>query len=99
MMWRVRAARPVPRAAKQDAADRVEAWLSALTREELLDLIRERAAEDEEFGHRLQTRSAAAGADFPALREHIAAVFDPEPMVRGRRGSLRSVRRRRRPSQ
>ena len=71
---------------KQDAAARVETWLSALTREELLQLIRERGAEDEEFSHRLQTRSAAAGADFPALREQIAAIFDPEPGVRGRGG-------------
>ncbi|MEY9862828.1 putative Zn finger protein [Catenulispora sp. GAS73] len=83
---RVRDQRPVPRAAKQDATARVEAWLSALTREELLGLIRERAAEDEEFTHRLQTRSAAAGADFPALREQIAAVFDEEPVGRGRGG-------------
>jgi uncharacterized Zn finger protein len=82
---RVRERRPVPRAAKQDAAARVEAWLSALTREELLELIRERAGEDEEFTRRLQTRSAAAGADFPALREQIAAVFD-EPGGRGRGG-------------
>src|SRR3954465_4514036 len=53
---RIRDQRPVPRAAKQDAAARVEAWLSALSREELLGLVRERAAEDEEFAHRLQTR-------------------------------------------
>jgi hypothetical protein len=64
----------------------VEAWLSALTREELLGLIREHAAEDAEFTVRLQTRSAAAGTDFPALREQIAAVFDAEPVGRGRGG-------------
>ena len=34
----------------------------------------------------MQTRAAAAGADFPTLRELIAAVFDPEPVGRGRGG-------------
>ncbi|MER6434422.1 hypothetical protein ABT272_43355 [Streptomyces sp900105245] len=59
----------------------VEAWLSALSREELLALVRERVAEDRELRRRLELRAAASRSDLGTVRDRIVALIDPRPFA------------------
>jgi tetratricopeptide (TPR) repeat protein len=60
----------------------LEAWLSALSRNELLALVREQIAEDRELRRRLELRAAAARSDLGTVRERIIALVDPRPFAR-----------------
>ncbi len=60
--------------------ERLESWLTGLSRDELLALLREQLAEDKNLRRRLETRAAAghtiAGGDVAALRARVADLFD-----------------------
>lgn len=74
---------PEARAAATDRGDRLDAWLEALPREDLLALLRERLAEDAGLRRRLEVRAAAdAGADIAVLRPQIMRLLDPAPFSR-----------------
>lgn len=54
---------PQQRAAARARSSGLEAWLSGLSREQLLVLVREQVAEDRELRRRLELRAAAARSD------------------------------------
>ncbi|MFD4996628.1 hypothetical protein [Streptomyces buecherae] len=60
----------------------MEAWLSALSRDDLLALVREQLAEDRELRRRLELRAAAARHDLGMVRDRIVALTDPRPFAR-----------------
>ncbi|MGI5399195.1 SWIM zinc finger family protein [Streptomyces sp. CA-135486] len=73
---------PQQRAAARARASGLEAWLSALSRDELLALVREQIAEDRELRRRLELRAAAARSDLGTVRDRIVALIDPRPFAR-----------------
>jgi uncharacterized Zn finger protein len=73
---------PQQRAAARARASGLEAWLSALSRDELLALVREQTAEDRELRRRLELRAAAARCDLGTVRDRIVALTDPRPFAR-----------------
>ncbi|MEU5630488.1 SWIM zinc finger domain-containing protein [Streptomyces rishiriensis] len=80
----LRRAKTIPRqrAAAQARASGLEAWLTALSRDELLTLVREQIAEDRGLRRRLELRAAAARSDLGTVRERILALVDPRPFAR-----------------
>ncbi|MGW0838886.1 SWIM zinc finger family protein [Streptomyces sp. NPDC002787] len=80
----LRRARTIPhqREAARQRASGLDAWLSALSRDELLALVREQIAEDRELRRRLELRAAAARSDLGAVRDRIIALIDPRPFAR-----------------
>ncbi|MFC9929550.1 SWIM zinc finger domain-containing protein [Streptomyces sp. NPDC127190] len=80
----LRRAKTIPhqRAAARARSSALEAWLSALSRQELLVLVRERIAEDRELRRRLELRAAAARSDLGTVRDRIIALIDPRPFAR-----------------
>ncbi|WP_327312955.1 SWIM zinc finger family protein [Streptomyces sp. NBC_01235] len=73
---------PRQRAAARTRASGLEAWLTALSRDELLGLVREQVAGDRELRRRLELRAAAARSDLGAVRERVLALLDPRPFAR-----------------
>ncbi|MEY9991129.1 putative Zn finger protein [Streptomyces sp. V4I8] len=73
---------PQQRAAARARASGLEAWLSALSRDELLALVREQIAEDRALRRRLELRAAAARCDLGTVRDRIVALTDPRPFAR-----------------
>jgi len=73
---------PRQRAAARTRASGLEAWLTALSRDELLALVREQVADDRELRRRLELRAAAARSDLGAVRERVLALLDPRPFAR-----------------
>ncbi|MEV6736368.1 SWIM zinc finger family protein [Streptomyces sp. NPDC051104] len=73
---------PHQRAAARARASGLEAWLSQLSRDELLALVRERIAEDRELRRCLELRAAAARSDLGTVRDRIIALIDPRPFAR-----------------
>ncbi|WP_459248509.1 SWIM zinc finger family protein [Streptomyces youssoufiensis] len=73
---------PRQRAAARARASGLEAWLSALSRDDLLALVREQIAEDRELRRRLELRAAAARHDLGMVRDRIVALTDPRPFAR-----------------
>ncbi|MFV0136136.1 SWIM zinc finger domain-containing protein [Streptomyces sp. HMX87] len=80
----LRRAKTIPhqRAAARARASGLEAWLSALSRDELLALVREQVAEDRGLRRRLELRAAAARSDLGTVRDRIVALIDPRPFAR-----------------
>jgi uncharacterized Zn finger protein len=80
----LRRAKTIPhqRAAARARTSGLEAWLSALSRDELLALVREQIAEDRELRRRLELRAAAARSDLGTVRERILGLIDPRPFAR-----------------
>ncbi|MFK4144950.1 SWIM zinc finger domain-containing protein [Streptomyces sp. NPDC004065] len=73
---------PRQRAAARARASRLEAWLTALSRDQLLALVREQIGEDRELRRRLELRAAAAHSDTGAVRDRILVLIDPRPFAR-----------------
>ncbi|MGW0584290.1 DUF6880 family protein, partial [Streptomyces sp. NPDC002920] len=73
---------PRQRAAARTRAAGLEAWLTALSRHELLALVREQVAGDRELRRRLELRAAAARSDLGTVRERVLALLDPRPFAR-----------------
>ncbi|ORT60546.1 hypothetical protein BKD26_09305 [Streptomyces sp. CB03238] len=80
----LRRAKTIPRqrAAARARVSGLEAWLSALPRDELLALVREQVAEDRELRRRLELRAATARSDLSTVRDRIIALIDPRPFAR-----------------
>ncbi|MFF4360554.1 SWIM zinc finger domain-containing protein [Streptomyces sp. NPDC001604] len=73
---------PSRRAAARARASGLEVWLTALSRDELLALVREQIGENRELRRRLELRAAAARTDTGAVRDRILALIDPRPFAR-----------------
>ncbi|MGW7047956.1 SWIM zinc finger family protein [Streptomyces avermitilis] len=73
---------PRQRADARTRASGLEAWLTALSRDELLALVREQVAGDRELRRRLELRAAAARSDLGTVRERVLALIDPRPFAR-----------------
>ncbi|MDN3260638.1 hypothetical protein QWJ26_12590 [Streptomyces sp. CSDS2] len=73
---------PRQRAAARARAFGLEAWLSALSRDELLALVREQLAGDRELRRRLELRAAVVRFDLGMVRDRITALIDPRPFAR-----------------
>ncbi|MCT9005728.1 SWIM zinc finger family protein [Streptomyces rhizosphaerihabitans] len=73
---------PRQRAAARTRASGLEAWLTALSRDELLALVREQVAGDRELRRRLELRAAAARSDLGTVRDRVLALLDPRPFAR-----------------
>ncbi|MGF0175766.1 SWIM zinc finger family protein [Streptomyces sp. Marseille-Q5077] len=80
----LRRAKTIPhqRAAARARASGLEAWLTDLSRDELLALVREQIAEDPRLRRRLELRAAAARSDLGTVRDRILALIDPRPFAR-----------------
>ncbi|MFB8000299.1 SWIM zinc finger domain-containing protein [Streptomyces sp. NPDC056002] len=70
---------PRQRAAARARALGLEAWLTKLSRDELVALVQEQVAGDRELRRRLELRAAAAHGDVETLRERVVALVDPRP--------------------
>lgn len=73
---------PRQRAAARARATGLQAWLTALSREELLTVVRELAVEDRSLRRRLELRAAAAHSDLGTVRDRVLALIDPRPFAR-----------------
>lgn len=73
---------PRQRAAARARTSGLEVWLSALSRDELLALVREQLAEDRTLRRRLELRAATARSDLHAVRDRVLALIDPRPFAR-----------------
>ncbi|MFJ3505500.1 MULTISPECIES: SWIM zinc finger domain-containing protein [unclassified Streptomyces] len=73
---------PQRRVAARARASGLEAWLSALSRDELLALVREQIAADRELRGRLELRAATVRRDLGTVRGRIVALTDPRPFAR-----------------
>jgi uncharacterized Zn finger protein len=80
----LRRAKTIPhqQVAARTRASGLEAWLTALSRDELLALVREQIAEDRRLRRRLELRAAVARSDTGTVRDRILALIDPRPFAR-----------------
>ncbi|MFI8520344.1 SWIM zinc finger domain-containing protein [Streptomyces sp. NPDC085481] len=73
---------PRRRESARDRARGVDAWLSGLSREDLLALVREEIAGDRQLRRRLELRAASARGDLAGIRSHIRELLDIGPFAR-----------------
>ncbi|WP_329283986.1 SWIM zinc finger family protein [Streptomyces sp. NBC_00691] len=73
---------PARRATAASRGRRLDAWLEARSRDELLSLVREQLADDRALRRRLELRAAVAGDDLDAVREHVLGQLDTRPFAR-----------------
>ncbi|GGZ50816.1 SWIM zinc finger family protein [Streptomyces bluensis] len=67
---------PRQREAAQERAQGLDRWLSALSKDELLALLREQIDEDRQVRRRLELRAASVRGDLATLRSGIRDLFD-----------------------
>ncbi len=60
----------------------LDAWLAALSRDELLTLVREQIAEDRQLARRLELRATSARGDLVEVRARIRELLDTAPFAR-----------------
>ncbi|MFD7335522.1 SWIM zinc finger family protein [Streptomyces violascens] len=73
---------PRQRAAAANRTAGLEAWLQALSHDELLALLREQIAHDRGLRHRLELRAASARSETAVVRERVMAMLDVRPFAR-----------------
>jgi uncharacterized Zn finger protein len=73
---------PRQRKAARERAQDLDGWLSALSKDELLALLREQIDEDRQVRRRLELRAASVRGDLAALRSRIRDLFDIGPFAR-----------------
>ncbi|WP_236246667.1 SWIM zinc finger domain-containing protein [Streptomyces sp. CC210A] len=73
---------PRQRKAARRRARGLDAWLSALSRDELLALVREEVAEDPHVRRRLELRAASAQGDLAGVRSRVRELLDTGPFAR-----------------
>ncbi|MFI8826755.1 SWIM zinc finger domain-containing protein [Streptomyces sp. NPDC053431] len=73
---------PRRRQAARDRARNLDAWLTGMSRDDLLALVREEMAEDRQLRHRLELRAASARGDLAQLRSRIRELLDIGPFAR-----------------
>ncbi|MGO4752479.1 hypothetical protein AB4212_28380, partial [Streptomyces sp. 2MCAF27] len=72
---------PRQRQAARDRAQDLDGWLSGLSKDELLALVREQIAEDRQLRRRLELRAASARGDLAAVRARIRDLLDITPFA------------------
>ncbi|MGW3496568.1 SWIM zinc finger family protein [Streptomyces sp. NPDC001020] len=72
---------PRQRKAAKERAQNLDGWLSALSRDELLAVLREQLDEDRQFRRRLELRAATARGDLAAVRSRIRGLLDIGPFA------------------
>ncbi|MGC9540837.1 SWIM zinc finger family protein [Streptomyces sp. UG1] len=72
---------PRQRKAARERAQDLDTWLSALSKDELIALLRERIDEDRQLRRRLELRSASARGDLAAVRSRIRDLLDIGPFA------------------
>ncbi|MFF2850636.1 SWIM zinc finger domain-containing protein [Streptomyces sp. NPDC058001] len=72
---------PRQRRVAQDRARGLEAWLSGLSRDELLTLVQDEAAEDRNVRRRLELRAASAQGDLAGVRSRVRELLDIGPFT------------------
>ncbi|MFJ4620443.1 SWIM zinc finger domain-containing protein [Streptomyces sp. NPDC088812] len=73
---------PRQRKAARERAEGLDAWLSGLSKDELLALLRDQIAEDRQLRRRLELRAATARGDLPAVRARVRELLDIGPFAR-----------------
>ncbi|WP_332758120.1 SWIM zinc finger family protein [Streptomyces sp. MT206] len=69
------------RESARDRARGLDAWLSGLSREELLALVREETAADRQLRRRLELRAASARGDLAGIRSRVRELLDIGPFA------------------
>ncbi|WP_261957452.1 SWIM zinc finger domain-containing protein [Streptomyces nigrescens] len=64
------------RKAARDRAQHLEAWLTALSKDELLAVMREQLGEDRKLRHRLELRAASDRGDLAAVGARVRELLD-----------------------
>ncbi|MFI1660397.1 SWIM zinc finger domain-containing protein [Streptomyces sp. NPDC020472] len=72
---------PRRRESARTQARGLEAWLTDLSREELLTLVREEMAEDRQLRRRLELKAASARGDLAGIRSRIRELLDIGPFA------------------
>jgi uncharacterized Zn finger protein len=72
---------PRQRIAARERAQDLDGWLSALSKDELLALVREQIGEDRQLRRRLELRAASARGDLAAVRARIRELLDIGPFA------------------
>ncbi|MFI7308598.1 SWIM zinc finger domain-containing protein [Streptomyces hygroscopicus] len=72
---------PRQRKAARDRAQGLDGWLSGLSKDALLALVREQIAEDRQLRRRLELRAASARGDVAAVRARIRDLLDVSPFA------------------
>lgn len=72
---------PRQRKAARERAQDLDGWLSALSRDELLALLREQIDEDRQVRRRLELRAASARGDLTAVRSRVRDLLDIGPFA------------------
>ncbi|KAK1182137.1 hypothetical protein B7755_030750 [Streptomyces sp. NBS 14/10] len=72
---------PRQRQAARDRAQDLDGWLSGLSKDELLALVREQITEDRQLRRRLELRAASARGDLAAVRARIRDLLDITPFA------------------
>ncbi|MFF4790755.1 SWIM zinc finger domain-containing protein [Streptomyces sp. NPDC001276] len=72
---------PRQRKAAREHAQDLDGWLSALSKEELLTLLREQIDEDRKLRRRLELRAASTRGDLAAVRARIRDLLDIGPFA------------------
>ncbi|WP_128381228.1 SWIM zinc finger family protein [Streptomyces cavernae] len=72
---------PRQRKAARERAQDLDGWLSALSKDELLDLLRQQISEDRQLRRRLELRAASARGDLTTVRSHIRGLLDIGPFA------------------
>lgn len=66
----------------RDRAHGLGAWLSSLSREELLALLQQETAQDRQLRRRLELKAASTRGDLAGIRARIRELFDIGPFAR-----------------
>ncbi|MFI8849445.1 SWIM zinc finger domain-containing protein [Streptomyces sp. NPDC053499] len=72
---------PRQRQAGRDRVQDLDTWLSALSRDELLALVRELSGEDRQWRRRLELRAASERGDLASVRARIRELLDIGPFA------------------
>ncbi|GHJ35994.1 SWIM zinc finger domain-containing protein [Streptomyces sp. TS71-3] len=72
---------PRQRKAARDRAQVLYGWLSGLSKDELLALVREQIGEDRQLRRRLELRAASARGDLAAIRALVRELLDIGPFA------------------
>ncbi|MER5869513.1 hypothetical protein [Streptomyces sp. NPDC002044] len=72
---------PEQRTRARSRTRRLDAWLAALSKEELLALVREQLGEDPQLRRRLELRAASARGDLDEVRARVRELLDIGPFT------------------
>lgn len=73
---------PRQRGRARTRTQELDAWLAALSGDELLALVREQVAEDRQLARRLELRAASARGDLAEVRTRVRELLDTAPFAR-----------------